>query len=73
MLPREELVRLFGSAEALAEIDRQSAEEVAKWPPLSPSQKARLRALLAPAAAPAPVIPAPAARAPQSPPRRLAA
>lgn len=63
MLSDAERIRIYGSAEAVAEADRRGAEEVAKWPPLSPGQKARLRALLAPPTGTEPASPAPRPRA----------
>lgn len=58
MLSDAERIRLYGSAEAVAEADRRGAEDVATWPPLTPRQRDRLRALLRPA---------PAEAAPKSP------
>jgi len=56
MLSDAERIRMYGSAEAVAEADRRMAAEVATWPPLTAGQKARLRALLRPVSSePAPL------------------
>lgn len=51
MLSDAERIKLYGSAEAVAAVDRRIAEDVASWPPLTPSQRDRLRTLLRPAPA----------------------
>lgn len=56
MLTDAERERMYGGPEAVAVADRRIAEAVDKWPPLTPRQKDRLRALFRPAVD-APVIP----------------
>lgn len=46
MLSDVERARLYGGADKVAEADRRIAAEVDAWPPLSPSQRDRLRILL---------------------------
>lgn len=51
MLSHAERIKLYGSAEAVAEADRRIAEAVDAWPPLTQRQKDRLAVLLRPAPA----------------------
>lgn len=59
MLSSAERLRIYGSPEAVAEADAYLDRLAAEAPPLTASQKARLRALIAPPVTAAPVIPAP--------------
>lgn len=61
MLSDAERIKLYGSAEAVAAVDRRIAEDVASWPPLTPRQRDRLRTLLRTAPA-EPVISTPRQR-----------
>jgi hypothetical protein len=57
MLTDAERERLYGGPDAVAEADRRIAADVAKWPPLTASQRTRLRALLRPVTSePAPAV-----------------